>query len=176
LIGGKILERVPQGAHAIQTELLPKEAADANVVMARLDFEETTPYARPILERIDLGRDFYVGDESGRALVRVGHGGRLHPDVELHIDSPFVEDRQEEDDLVRASYVRVLRTGDPVYVLGRASLRRDEADAGYRDSPLSVEFSFANVIHIYDAPAFEQMAAWHRLPWYRKLSVLVRNR
>src|SRR3954468_13735326 len=74
LIGGRILARVPEDAHAIQTELLPQAAADA--VLARLDFEETTPYARPILERIDLGRDFYVADETGRALVRVGHGGR----------------------------------------------------------------------------------------------------
>jgi hypothetical protein len=184
LVGGHILERVPEGAHEIDKELLPKKMPQKmvdqgvdDIVLARLDLEETTPFSRPILERIELGRDFYVGDESGRALVRVGHGGRLHPDVELHLDSSFVfDDREEDEDLLRASYVRVLRTGDPVYVLGRAGLRCDEADASYRDSPLSVEFSLAHVIHIYDAPAFDQARAWHSLPWYRKLSVLVRNR
>jgi hypothetical protein len=101
--------------------------------------------------------------------------------VELHLETPFVELPQEEDaegDLRRTTYLRVVRTGDEVYVWGRPALRYG-GEAGYRDGGLTVEFSplpRSGVIHIYDGPAWRQASAWRALPWYRKLSLLVRNR
>jgi hypothetical protein len=175
LVGGRVLDLLPRGAGALTA--LP--VSDGEVVLARLDLEETSPYSRPLLTRTDLGRDFWMGDDTGRALVRVGVGGQLHPDVELHLDSPFVEAVPPAEDLdedhARSLYVRTLRTGDPVYVWGRARVVTDEA-MGYRDAPLTVEFCPESVIHVYDEPAFRQLSAWRALPWYRKLSVMVRNR
>jgi hypothetical protein len=166
LVGGRILEGLPRGAQELPEEI------GGGAVLARVDSEEAPPYSRPLLSRDDFGRDFWLGDGSGRALIRVGEGGHLHPDVELHLDSPFV---QLEGDLRRTCYVRSLRTGDQVYVWGRPSLRYVEEE-GYRDSALTVEFSPRNLLHIYDDPAWQQRLAWRSLPWYRKLSVLVRNR
>jgi hypothetical protein len=65
-----------------------------------------------------------------------------------------------------------------VYVWGRASLAEDadELAAGYRDAPSTVIFTPSAVTSIYDEPSFRRLSAWRALPWYRKLSVLVRNR
>jgi hypothetical protein len=179
VVGGRVLEGSPRGAAELPPELGP------GAVLARLDSEETAPWSRPLLERVDLGRDFWLGDGTGEALVRVGEGGHVHPDVELHLDAPFVEisPPPDDEDLQRTTYLRVLRTGDEVYVWGRPALCYAEG-AGYRDSALTVEFAPRGVIHVYDGPAWRQHAprrgldeeAWRALPWYRKLSVLVRNR
>jgi hypothetical protein len=175
LVHGRVLEGLPRGAAELPAEL------GSGAVLARLDSEETAPWSRPLLERVDLGRDFWIGDGTGQALVRVGVGGHVHPDVELHLDAPFVElqpnaeaGSEEDGDLHLTTYLRLVRTGDDVYVWGRPALRFAE-DTGYRDSALTVEFS-PNVIHIYDAPAFRQAEAWRALSWYRKLALLVRNR
>jgi hypothetical protein len=183
LVRGRVLEGVPRGVAELASEM------GSGVVLARLDTESVAPWSRPLLERIDLGRDFWIGDGSGHALVRVGEGGHVHPDVELHLDAPFVElsadaERSEagideEDDFRRTTYLRVLRTGDDVYVWGRPALRYVEDAsyrATYRESPLTVEFSPFTVMHIYDAPAYQQADAWRALPWYRKLSLMLRNR
>ena len=177
LVHGRVLEGLPRGAAELPAEL------GAGAVLARLDSEETAPWSRPLLERVDLGRDFWISDGTGQALVRVGAGGHVHPDVELHLDAPFVELQpnaerseagiDEDGDLHLTTYLRAVRTGDDVYVWGRPALRF--AEDGYRDNGLSVEFS-PNVMHIYDAPAYWQAEAWRALPWYRKLALLVRNR
>jgi hypothetical protein len=188
VLGGHVLGELPRGAQPLRSELLPAgllpdpdDDPQRELVLARLDFEETTPYARPLLRRVDLGRDFWLGDATGRALVRVGAGGYAHPDLELHLDGAFTEHVGEDpgendpDELQRKTYVRTLRTGDPVYVVGRASLVEDEDGASYREAAVAVEIEGEN-LHIYDQTAFAQLAAWQALPWYRKLSVLVRNR
>jgi hypothetical protein len=172
LVGGRILEGLPRGARELPGEI---SGELGGAVLARVDSEEVVPYSRPLLSRDDFGRDFWLGDGSGRALVRVGEGGHLHPDVELHLDSPFAQFEDEEEDLRRTRYVRSLRTGDQVYVWGRPALRYVE-EAGYRDCAPIVELSPRNVLHIFDDPAWQQRLAWRSLPWYRKLSVLVRNR
>jgi len=172
VVRGRVLEGLPRGAAELPSEL------GAGAVLARIDREETAPWSRPLLERVELGRAFRIGDGSGEALVRVGEGGHVHPDVELRLDAPFLELPAEQDDdgdLRRTTYLRVVRTGDEVYVWGRPALRYSE-DAGYRDSALTVEFSPRSVMQIYDAAAWAQADAWRALPWYRKLSVLVRNR
>ena len=181
LVGGRVLAVPPRGTQALAPEVLPPELGPVapELVLARLDIEETAPYSRPLLERIDLGRDFFVGDDSGRALIRVGSGGRAHPDLELHLDAPpMARTETDEDDegATRAIYMRTLRTGDPVYVLGRPTLERDEDHAGYRDAPPALCFSPTEPLHLFDDPAFQQWSAWSALPWYRKLSVLARNR
>ena len=172
LVRGNILP--PRAAPLKVPDDLPK--LDDDVVIARIDIEETAPYGRPMLLRVDLGRDFVLADESGRAIVRVGDSGpHLHPDVELHLDAPFVESTVEENEILTSTYLRTVRVGDPLYVFGRARLEPDPDAAGYRDPPLVPVFA-PPLLHLYDAPAFEQLAAWRALPWYRKLSVLVRNR
>jgi hypothetical protein len=181
LVGGRVLDVTPRGAQALSPAALPPElhGAERELVLVRLDLEETAPYSRPLLERTDLGRDFYLADESGRALVRVGTGGRAHPDLELHLDAPPVArevSEPDEEGVARALYVRTVRAGDPVYVLGRPTLERDEDHSGYRDAPPALAFSPTEPLHLYDDPAFQQWSAWSALPWYRKLSVLARNR
>jgi hypothetical protein len=194
-ISPRLLATLPSGVHLVHGRILPLPPRDAapftvpdeleisslrearDVVMARIDIEETAPYGRPVLLRFDLGRDFVLADESGRAIVRVGESGpHLHPDVELHLDGPFTESTVEKDEILTSTYLRTVHAGDPVYVFGRARLEPDPDAAGYRDAPLVPVFAPAGLLHIYDAPAFEQLAAWRALPWYRKLSVLVRNR
>jgi hypothetical protein len=160
-------------------------------VALRVDVEATAAYSRPRLERLERARDFVLADDSGHALVRLGHGGRLHADVELHFDAPFVARALEAAvppsleaavPLSRTAYARGIGVGDRVYVLGPVSLEADPTGlgvAGYRQAPLVPVFAPAPgavALHLYDEPAFEQLAAWHALPWYRKLSVLVRNR
>ena len=53
----------------------------------------------------------------------------------------------------------------------------DRAAATLRDAPLIPCFAGdLGPLHLYDDAAFRQWAAWHALPWYRKLSLMVRNR
>jgi hypothetical protein len=167
----------------------PREVVP-EVVIARADIEEQVPYARPRLFRFERGRDFLLVDDSGSARVRLGEATfgtpHLHPDVELHLESPFVAhdlplkdaaDSDEPPAVARTAYVRVVRPGDRVYVFGRVAFEPDPEAAGYRDAPLVPSFSAtASPLDLYDAPAFALICAWERLPWYRKLSVLVRNR
>jgi len=158
LVAGRILDERPRGAQPLPIE-------NGAAVLARIDIEETAPLSRPLLTRRDLLRDFWLADESGRALVRTGD-----PDLDLRIDAPFREELRDEG----VAYVRSLRTGDPVYVWGRAALLSDpEGCDGYRDA---VVVEIAPSSRICDEAAFRQLSAWRALPWYRKLSVLVRNR
>jgi hypothetical protein len=71
--------------------------------------------------------------------------------------------------------------GDPIYVLGRARLESvaplAAVTAGLRDAPLVPCFGGdLGPLHLYDEAAFRRLATWYALPWYRKLSLLVRNR
>jgi hypothetical protein len=171
---------------------------DAEPVAARVDIEEHhDPFARPELERIERGRDFYLSDGTGHALVRIldpGDApnspatGRLHDDVELHLDGPFVtrELQANATRRARSAFIRTLRPGQLVYVWGPvrvepAGLSSESGLAaragGYRDAPAIAVFTGTDgPLHLYDEPAFKQLAAWQALPWYRKLSVIVRNR
>jgi hypothetical protein len=177
-VRGTVLAEPPPGAAAVELPYglaaTPAEAAPA--VAARADLEEPwLLFAQPELERVERGRDFYVADESGRALVRLGTEGRLHPEVELHLDAPFRAQPLADG---RTAYVRAIAVGHEVAVLGHTELALDAAStASYRDPPLVAVFSpELGPLHLYDEPAFRQLAAWHALPWYRRLSVLVRNR
>jgi hypothetical protein len=68
--------------------------------------------------------------------------------------------------------------GAPVYVLGRVALEpQSGAFAGPRDAAPVPRFGGdLGPLHLYDEPAFRQLATWYALPWWRKLSVLLRNR
>jgi hypothetical protein len=199
LVRGQILALPPPGTRAIA---LPYDLPAPSAVLARVDFEELEPYARPRLLTVERGRDFYIADAAARdvsvALVRVADDqGRLHPDVELHLGSPFVEhalrpsltglpaldtERQASRQEPRlTAFVRLVAIGDPIYVLGRSRLEvvapHASVIAGLRDAPLTPRFGGdLGPLHLYDEPAFRQLAAWYALPWYKKLSLLVRNR
>jgi hypothetical protein len=175
LVRGEVLEQLPPGSSA---PILPHGLDGGAAVLARIDLEETGPWSRPRLTTLERGRDFYVADGHGRAVVRVADdAGRLHPDVELHLGAPFVEQPVRDGPVPVTAFVRTLAAGDPIYVLGRSRLVTDGALAGLRDAPLVPCFSGdLGPLHLYDEPAFRQLAAWYALPWYRKLSLLVRNR
>jgi hypothetical protein len=183
LVRGEVLALLPPGATPLT---LPNDLPAAPdgprgeraAVLARIDLEETGPWSRPLLTTFERGRDFYVADAHGRALVRVAdEAGRLHPDIELHLGTPFAEHQLRGGESPVVAYVRTLTAGDPIYVLGRSRLVTHGELAGLRDAPLVPCFSGdLGPLHLYDDPAFRQLAAWYALPWYRKLSVLVRNR
>lgn len=182
LLSGRILPMVPNDAvtPALPVALDGLELADLpSLVAARVDIEERPAYARPLYSRFELGRDFYFSDGSGVALVRLAEEGYVHPDAELHLDAPFVTrvlPPDEDADHERIAYVRVVRTGDPVYVVGRLTLAHDAIASPHREALIGVLSPTAGPLALYDEPAFRQLAAWRALPWYRKLSVLVRNR
>lgn len=187
LVRGEIL---PAPASARGGLELPYGLPDGDearpTVLARVDLEETAPWTRPRLTTLERGRDFYIADAHARdgatALVQLADDvGRLHPDVELHLAAPFVEHTLQREPTLVSAYVRTLRVGDPIYVLGRVRLQAhppgDWMAAGLRQVPLVPGFAGAlGPLHLYDEPAFRQLAAWYALPWYRKLSLLVRNR
>jgi hypothetical protein len=184
LVRGEILSLMPPGSRALELPFdLPAEPESEidearPAVLTRIDVEETAAWERPRLHRVERGRDFYVADAQGRAIVRVAdEGGRLHPDIELYLGVPFVEHRLQDEPARVTAYVRSLSAGDPIYVLGRSRLVTLGEAAGLRDAPLMPCFSGdSGPLHLYDEPAFRQLAAWYALPWYRKLSLLVRNR
>jgi hypothetical protein len=183
LVRGEILALSPPGSRPVS---LPFELPSQQAVLARADIEELEPFVRPRLLTIERGRDFYIADASAPnvsvALVQVADDqGRLHPDVELHLGTPFSEHALQTDPHPVNAFVRLVRTGDPVYVLGRVRLDQDQKMmgelAGLRDAPLRPRFGGdLGPMHIYDELAFRRIAAWYALPWYRKLSLLVRNR
>jgi hypothetical protein len=188
LVRGEVLASSP-GAHAEALELTevqpglrePLKLDPAFTVAARLDLEETEFLSRPRLETVEWGRDFYLADASGRALVRFAdEHGHLHPDVDLHLDGPFLTQTTDAalGEPTRAAYLRRLRVGQVAYVCGRARRELDPTGAGsYRDAPQLAFFSADfGPLFIYDEPAFRQLRAWTALPWYRKLSLLMRNR
>jgi hypothetical protein len=193
LVRGEVLGFQPRAARAI-AGLLPYGLGPAladgapEAVVARVDVEETYTIMggrRPELERFERGRDFYVGDGSGHALVRIeDESGRLQERVELHLDSAFRTHRLPRTAARpdRTAYLRSLRVGQTVYLMGRVRLEQDASGLGagagaYREAPVIAVFTGdASPLHLYDEPAFQQVAAWRALPWYRKLSVLVRNR
>jgi hypothetical protein len=192
LIHGKVLPVPPSNARpGMLGELLPYSLGStldgSEPVAARVDVEdrELERFARPDLERVERGRDFYVSDGTGHALVRLAdRGGRLHDAVELHLDSPFVTRDIGATRLKRArtAFVRALRVGDTVYLWGRVRAEPDDSGlsallGGYRDVPAIAVFAGDSApLHLWDEAAFQQVAAWHALPWYRKLSLLARNR
>lgn len=147
-------------------------------VLARVDLEESAPWERPRLTTLERGRDFYAADESAaRALVRVGDEGRLHPDVELHLASPFVEHELRGPPGRLRAFVRTVAAGDVIWIIGRSRLVADREAVALRDVPLIRCFAGdIGPLALYDDAAFRQLAAWHALPWYRKLSLMVRNR
>ena len=182
LVRGEILDAPPVGAAALSLPFdLPVDAARPPV-LARVDLEETAPWARPRLSTVERGRDFFIADAHGRALVRLADdAGRLHPDVELHLGAPSVEHPLRAAPTALTAFVRTVAAGDPVYVLGRARLELQPQGEwlapGLREAPLCPAFTGDyGPLHLYDEPAFRQLAAWYALPWYRKLSLLVRNR
>jgi hypothetical protein len=196
LVRGEILAAPPIGAHRLADGLpygLGEAIGAPEAVATRVDIEDDyRAFSMPALERLERCRDFYVGDDTGRALLRIAaapadgadgtHGSRLHGEVELHLDGTFREHRipATQSHPPRNAYLRALRVGDPVYVFGRMRVERDRSgfgQGGYREAPLIAVFSGdGGPLHLYDEPAFEQVAAWSALPWYRKLSVMVRNR
>jgi hypothetical protein len=173
-----VLPLLPPGGTTLSLPHALTSDDERPAVLARVDLEESVPWERPRLSRIDRGRDFYVGDESGRALVRVGDDdGRLHPDVELHLGAPFVEHELRGPPNPLRALVRTVAAGDTVYVVGRSRMVTHHDAATLRDAPLIPCFSgAAGPLHLYDDAAFRQLAAWSALPWYRKLSLMVRNR
>jgi hypothetical protein len=179
LVRGEVLALLPSGSAPLP---LPHQlVADRDgraAVLARVDLEEYQEWERPRLTTLERGRDFYFADGHGRALVRIADPfGRLHPDVELHLGAPFVAHQLRGEPRPLHAFVRSLAAGDVVYVLGRHRLVTDSDSAGLRDAPLLPGFSGdLGPVHLYDEAAFEQLAAWYALPWYRKLSLLVRNR
>ena len=183
LVRGEILTLAPPGTRPLS---LPYELPADNAVLVRADFEELEPYARPRLLTVERGRDFYIADATSdginSALVRVGDDqGRLHPDVELHLGSPFREHTLRPSPHTLTAFVRTVAAGDPIYVLGRARLELvgplASVTSGLRDAPLAPCFGGdLGPLHLYDEAAFRRLAAWYALPWYRKLSLLVRNR
>ena len=176
LVRGQVLPQAPLGGAPLELPFgLPAQSA----VLARVDVEELAPLARPRLLTLERGRDFYFSDGSTTpALARVADGeGRLHPDVELHLGAPFVEHELRPPPESLRAYLRVLTVGQPIYVLGRAQLVPDGEWAGLREQPLVARFGGdTGPLHLYDETAFRKLAAWYALPWYRKLSLLVRNR
>jgi hypothetical protein len=186
LVRGEILSLTPPGARPVSLPLdLPSENLNG-AVLARADIEELEPFVRPRLLTLERGRDFFIADASAPnvnvALVRVADDqGRLHPDVELHLGTPFSQHTLQTDPHAVNAFVRLVRAGDPIYVLGRARLDQDQLAmgelAGLRDAPLTPRFGGdLGPLHLYDELAFRRIAAWYALPWYRKLSLLVRNR
>jgi hypothetical protein len=189
LVRGEILPLLPPGTRALELPFdLPSQSAEPPV-LARIDVEETAPYARPRLLTVERARDFYFADGSASpALVRLADDdGLLHPDVELHLSTPFVEHALRSEPTAVTALVRAIGVGAPVYVLGRIDLEPHGALGGLREAPLIPRFgpgggpygdanSNLGPLHVYDEPAFRQLAAWYALPWYRKLSLLVRNR
>lgn len=173
-----VLPLLPPGSTTLSLPHALTDGDERPAVVARVDLEETIPWERPRLTRIERGRDFYVGDEHGRALVRVGdEDGRLHPDVELHLGVPFVAHELRGEPTPLRALVRTLSPGDVVYLAGRTRMVTDRDAAALRGAPLIPCFSGeAGPLHLYDDAAFRQLAAWQALPWYRKLSLMVRNR
>jgi hypothetical protein len=182
LVRGEVLALMPPGSPSLTLPYELPAPHDRPLVLARVDLEETQPFARPQLTTVERARDFYIADAWGRALVRVAdERGQLHPDVELHLGAPFVEHVLRERTPRVQAFVRTIAAGDPVYVLGRSRLVTHPegamALAGLRDTPLLPCFAGdLGPLHLYDEPAFRQLAAWYALPWYKKLSLLVRNR
>ena len=173
-----VLPMLPPGSTTLSLPHALTASDERPAVIARVDLEETIPWERPRLHRIERGRDFYVGDDEGRALVRVGDDqGRLHPDVELHLGAPFVAHELRGEPSPLRALVRTLAPGDVVYLAGRTRMVTDREAAALREAPLIPCFSGeAGPLHVYDDAAFRQLAAWQALPWYRKLSLMVRNR
>jgi hypothetical protein len=179
LVRGEVLALLPPGSPALSLPHgLIAGGDERPAVLARVDLEETDGWSRPQLTTLERGRPFYIADVHGRAMVRVADDfGRLHPDVELHLGAPFVEHELRGQPRPLVAYVRTLLAGDPIYILGRHRLVTHGDAAGLRDVPLMPSFSGElGPLHLYDEVAFRQMAAWYALPWYRKLSLLVRNR
>lgn len=194
LVKGKVLPLMPRTARpgtslgGLLPYALGRTLDGSEPVAARVDVEdrELEAFARPDLERVERGRDFYVTDGTGHALVRLAadEAGRLHDEVELHLDAPFVQRDIAATRVRRArtAFVRALRVGDTVYLWGRVRPEPDDSGlsaqlGGYRDVPAIAVFAAeSGPLHLWDEPAFRQIAAWEALPWYRKLSVLVRNR
>ena len=175
-----VLPLAPPGSTALPLPHALTAAGDRPPVLARVDLEESAPWERPRLTTIERSRDFYVLGDHGRALVRVGDdGGRLHPDVELHLGGPFVEHELRGPPHPLRALVRTVAAGDDLYIVGRSRLVTHHDAAGLRDAPLiacydpSIE---SGPLCLYDDAAFRQLAAWSALPWYRKLSLMVRNR
>ncbi len=181
LVRGRVLGPAASGNRALP---LPYELPAPHAVLARVDLEQHASYARDRLRTLERGTDFFIADEAPRddrdgshaALVRVADDlGHLHPDVELHLGTPFAEVTLPDDGLT--AFLRRVSVGDPIYVLGRVRYELRHEMAGMRAAPLLPCFSGElGPVHLYDEPAFPGLAAWYALPWYRKLSLLVRNR
>jgi hypothetical protein len=180
-----------------------ERAHESAAVLVRADLEERlTGLVAPLgswgdRERVDRARDLVIADATGPALVRLADGsGRLHPDVELHLAGPVrhleLPARWDEagEHQQRDAWLRLLRLGDPVYVLGRVAVAPGLADLaalaewtarGYREPPgIAVFAGAAGPLHLFDEAAFRQRADWEALPIfekaYRKMSAWIRTR
>jgi hypothetical protein len=78
--------------------------------------------------------------------------------------------------------VRSVVLGDQVVVAGSVHFELDGSGQVGPDAPAWGSYREAPAIAVidacalFDAPAWAQATAWHALPWYRKLSVIIRNR
>ncbi len=146
------------------------------IAVARFDFEVNLPLMPPQPETIERGRPFLLRDETGVALVRVGHlggwyGGRLREDFELRLGRPFVQGKEGVRDL----YLRAIALGDEVVVAGSvrfesaAAFPSAAAGGGYRAAP-SLAVIEAEALFDRDAwRAVEEAAARRRNAWWRRL-------
>lgn len=173
---------------------LPAPPSIDAIAIAVLDAEELQLLDRPHSERWERGRPFVLRDASGRALVRLGPpdaqrgppprpgepdlrlpAGRVHDELSLRLDRPFIEWREG----ARSFYLRTVALGDEVVVAGRVrfevapDLALVGEAGGYREAPT---VAVVEADAVFDGPAWASRAAWQALPWYRKLSLIVRNR
>jgi len=185
LVRGEVLAALPATGRAIVLPYGLDAGSGAEPVLARVDVEELYAFGRPGLETLEHARDLFFTDGTAGAILRMaGDAGHLHPEVELHLGARFVERALDPPlgALSRTAFVRTLRVGDPIYVYGRARVEQDttgllSGTPGYREAALMAAFDAdAAPLEIFDETAFARLAAWHRLPWYRKLSAIARGR
>jgi hypothetical protein len=132
--------------------------------------------ARPIRERWERARPFLLRDVDGpgRALVRLAppglEAGRVGAEVTVRLAGPYTQRVEKELEVT----ARTVSVGDEVIVVGTTRFEVDRAGQGtYREAPV---LPVIRATALFDKPAWEEAAAWHALPWYRKLSLIMRNR
>jgi hypothetical protein len=167
------IPRLPPGAPPID-----------RIAVARVDVEQQPFLSRPLRQQIDRGRPFVLRDATGEAVVRIapdnppesaGDEGRLREDFDLRLLRPFVHGTDGPDGQIDL-YLRAVAIGDDVVVAGAVHVEiapSGHGQGGYRQAP---SIPVIEAVALFDPPAWSAAAEWHALPWYRKLSLIVRNR